>query len=341
MEAKDDANLFSTSLRIFLQEQLEGNEIYIAWFEGEVSDFVRFNQAKVRQPGTVHQYVLSVTLIDGARHASVVVNLSRDQSVDRALLRQEILHLREELRDVPEDPYLLYSTEPHSTEDTSKGILPDAMDATNGICKRAKGYDFVGIYASGDIYRGFANSLGQRNWFSRQSFNLDWSLYHQADKAVKAEYAGFRWSEEGFSQRFERSCAELAVLKVPPRTIPPGTYRAYLSPAAMCEVLQLLSWGDFGTKAHRTKTTALLRLAEESECLNPMVSITEDTQHGAGPAFGGEGFLRPDAVPLIAEGRLANTLCSPRSAKEYGVQTNGSDHESTRSSEYDAGLAFP
>jgi predicted Zn-dependent protease len=38
--------------------------------------------------------------------------------------------------------------------------------------------------------------------------------------------------------------------------------------------------------------------------------------------------LRPDQVPLIKNGKIAGTLISPRSAREYGIDTNGaSEHE--------------
>ena len=54
-------------------------------------------------------------------------------------------------------------------------------------------YRLVGVYAGGTICRGFANSLGQRNWHEVDSFNFDWSLYLEADKAVKGRYAGLDW----------------------------------------------------------------------------------------------------------------------------------------------------
>ncbi len=47
----------------FLSAQLTGQEVYTAWLSGETSDFIRLNHGKVRQPGTVHQYSLSLDLI--------------------------------------------------------------------------------------------------------------------------------------------------------------------------------------------------------------------------------------------------------------------------------------
>ena len=48
---------------------LRGSEVLTLFVESEQSDFVRFNEAKVRQAGTVTQGQLLLDLIDGLRHA--------------------------------------------------------------------------------------------------------------------------------------------------------------------------------------------------------------------------------------------------------------------------------
>src|SRR6185312_8639494 len=55
----------------------------------------------------------------------------------------------------------------------------------------------------------------------------------------------------------------------------------------------------------------------------PLVTLAEDVAHGIGPAFQGQGFLKPPRIDLIAAGKLGEPLVSPRSAKEYGLGTNG------------------
>jgi len=127
-----------------------------------------------------------------------------------------------------------------------------------------EGTDMVGVYAGGPVYRGFANSLGQRNWFCRTSFNFDWSLHHAGDKAVKSSYAGFEYNRDTLGRKMARAKEKLRLVDKAPRTIEPGRYRVYLSPAALQEVLALLGWGGFGFKARRTKTTSLIRMAEEA-----------------------------------------------------------------------------
>ena len=44
---------------------------------------------------------------------------------------------------------------------------------------------------------------------------------------------------------------------------------------------------------------------------------------GSAPAFQAEGFVKPPFVPLITHGTLGDALVSPRTAKEYGLATNG------------------
>jgi predicted Zn-dependent protease len=302
---------------------LHGQEVYTCTFHGEDSDFVRFNRSAIRQPGTVAQRILSLDLIDGRRHAPGDIALSGDLEIDHARLIDLVKGLREKLPYLPEDPYLLYATEMHSSEHLGENRLPSRAAAVAAILEAGRGYDLVGIYAAGGIYAGFANSLGQRNWFSSYSFNFDWSFYHQGDKAVKTAYAGFVWDQAAFAQKVTAALEQLAVLRQPPRTIPPGQYRVYLAPAALYDILELLSWRGFGLKAHRTKQTTLLKMVEEGTQLHPAVTIIENTRDGVAPNFQGAGFIKPDQVTLIDAGVFRDCLVSPRSAQEYGVPTNG------------------
>lgn len=310
-----------------LQRRLRGDEVFVAWFDGEDSDFVRYNRGRVRQPGTVMQRALQVDLISGARHATCDIALSGQADLDQARLFAEIERVREVIPHLPEDPHLLYSETPVSTERIDTGAVPEATDIAVTIAELAGAYDFVGLYAGGLVYKGFASSLGQRNWFQRPSFHLDFSLYHGGDKAVKAAYAGFAWDTSAFSRKLAEAAEQLAVLGKPAKTIAPGKYRVYLAPAAMSSLLWLLAWDGFGLKCQRTKQSALIKMALGEAQLSPLVSMRENTRDGAGPGFQSAGFVKPDSVSLIREGRLVDALISPRSAKEYGAATNGANSD--------------
>ena len=303
--------------------RLQGGEVYTCGFHGEDSAFVRFNRSAVRQPGTVMQRTLSLDLIQGQRHAAGDVALSGDVATDEARIDQVLTSLRETLPHLPEDPYLLYATDVQQSEHHGDNRLPENAQAVEAIIAAGQGRDLVGIYAAGGIYSGFANSLGQRNWFSSYSFNFDWSFYHTADKAVKTAYAGFAWDDDEFAHKVEAAADQLAVLQHAPRTIEPGRYRVYLSPAALYDILEILSWGGFGMKDHRTKQTTLLKMIEDDARLHPSVTLCDNTRDGVAPNFQEAGFLKPDQVTLIDHGAFRDCLVSPRSAKEYDVPTNG------------------
>ncbi|HEY5870544.1 MAG TPA: metallopeptidase TldD-related protein [Candidatus Tectomicrobia bacterium] len=305
---------------------LKGDEVYTCTFRGEDSDFVRFNQSAMRQAGTVTQRFLNLDLIRGQRHAAADVALSGDLEEDRVRLAQVVAALREQLPHLPEDPYLLYATEVQSSVHEGQNTLPDSTAAVQAVLDAGRGRDLVGFYAAGCIYAGFANAFGQRNWFASYSFNCDWSLYYQADKAVKTAYAGFVWEPEEFTRKVDTAAVQLEQLRQEPRTIPPGHYRVYLAPAALDDILHTLTWGGFGLKDHRTKQTTLLKMVEEGTRLHPAVTLRENTRDGVAPNFQGVGFIKPDEVTLIEAGAFRNCLVSPRSAKEYGVPTNGASN---------------
>lgn len=303
---------------------LQGKERYTCTFDAEDSDFVRFNRSAVRQAGTVSQRFLSVNLINGHRHTHGSVSLSGDWQEDASRVHTLLGNLREQLPYLPEDPHLLYATEVHSSEHHGDNRLPEDTGAiVAAILAAGRGRDLVGIYAAGGIQNGFANSFGQRNWFSSYSYNFDWSFYHQADKAVKCGYAGFVWNPAEFTHKVNTAAEQLTVLAQSPRTIEPGRYRVYLAPAALADIVGLLSWGGFGLKAHRTKQTVLLKMVEEGARLHPTITLQENTADGVAANFQEAGFIKPDRVTLIENGAFRDCLISPRSAKEYSVQTNG------------------
>ena len=304
-----------------LEASLKAGEALLCNLSAERSDFVRFNKALVRQAGTVEQAYLTLRLVRERRQASATVALAGNGD-DEPLALSALGKLRDSLAALPADPWLLINEAPHSSATERRGALVSAPDVVGQVLAAARGQDLVGFYAGGTLYRGFANSLGQRNWHEVDSFNFDWSLYRQGDQAVKTSYAGFDWAPDAFTATMSRAAAEVDLLALPRRTLEPGEYRAYLAPAALQEVLGMLSWGGFSARSRVTKQSPLL-LMEEGRTLSPKVSLAEDTAQGIGPAFQAQGFLKPARVELIHGGKLGQPLVSPRSAKEYGLATNG------------------
>ncbi len=309
----------------FLTSQMRGDEVFTAYLTAEDSDFVRINHAKVRQPGSVSQANLQLRLIHQGRQCSVTVGLVGNLSSDKAQLTSQLDSLRDLLPHLPQDPHLLINETVDSSEQIETNELIDTADMVDNILTASAGLDCVGILASGSNYRAFANSFGQRNWFASHNFNWDWSLVHSVDKAVKSGYAGKKWDSNIFAQKMEQAKQQLALLARPSKTLAPGSVRAYLSPVALSEILDLLSWSGFGLASHKNKTTPLLGLLEGNQQLSAKFSLSEDVGGGVAPDFQADGFRRPSSVSLIEQGQLSGALVSPRSAKEFGVDTTGAN----------------
>jgi len=307
-----------------LDAALAHGERYTASFCGETTDFVRMNRGKVLQPGHVEQRHLTVQLVRGARHASHVVTLTGDRGTDATALRDAMAALRGVLPELADDPHLMFPSNVASSRSERGGPLPPTAQLVDTILAAADGEDLVGILAAGPVQRGFANSEGQRNWHQATTFNLQWSLYFRADKAVKSSYAGFRWDAAQFAARMTHARERLALISRPAKSLTPGRYRAYLAPSAMEEIAGLLSYGAFSGRALATQQSALARMQSGAR-LDPRVAIAEDIAGGVAPSFQGEGFARPDRVPLIGEGALVGSLVSPRTAREFNLAANGAN----------------
>ena len=304
-----------------------------ARFAAEVSDFVRMNRGQVRQPGSVTQAYLDVDLVRGTTHAVHSLSLTGDLPTDRAALKEAVAGLRAALPDLAPDPHLALPAEVASSRHAAGGALPPAEDIVGKVLDAAAGLDLVGLYAGGPVYRGYTNTLGQRNWHAATCFALQWSLYHRADKAVKCAYSGLAWDPAAFAAAMSEAKIELAKMAQPAVKLAPGRYRAYLTPAAMEDLVSLLGWGGFSARALATRQSPLTRMRGQDNGdaglrLDPRVTMTEATADGVAPAFQDEGFARPARVPLIDAGRLVGALVSPRTAREFGDAfgpTNGAN----------------
>jgi len=305
---------FATAER--LSRGLRAGETLLCNLSAERSDFVRFNHARVRQAGTVEQGYLTLRLARDRRQAAATVMLDGDGHDDA------LRALRDALEGLPEDPWLLFNESPSSTESVRRGALPAAQDLPGVVFQESGKLDLVGFYAGGTIMRGFANSLGQRNWHEIDSFDFDFSLHGEGDRAAKGGYAGFEWNRRSFEDKVAAVREQFRILEKAQRSLGTGEYRAYLAPRALGEITTLLNWGAFSARSQKTRQSPLLHMQEGAR-LSSKVTLRENTAEGLSPQFQGDGFLKPERVVLIEKGELRNALVSPRTAKEYGLETNG------------------
>jgi predicted Zn-dependent protease len=303
---------------------LRAGEAHTMSFAGEATDFVRMNRGKVRQPGHVEQRSVALRLANGARHASHLLTLTGSATIDRDAIASAVAQLRGALASLPEDPHLLLPDTVTSSRSLRSATVPPAAAIVDDVLTLAKGHDLVGMLATGAVHRGFADSRGQRNWHAVDTFNLQWSLYHRADKAVRSSYSGLDWSADELRTRVAATIDQLALVSRPAKTIAPGQYRAFLTPAAMQEITDLLHWGGFSARALETQQSALAKMRADAR-FDPRVAFSEDIADGVAPAFQNDGFARPANTPLITDGKLTGALVSPRTAREFGLATNGAN----------------
>ena len=310
----------------YLFNSLESNEILILNFDAEQTDFVRFNHAKIRQAGNVDQATLTLSLVYKRKSLNSIIRLSLDYQKDSVLLLRTLYYLRREIPELPQDPYLMYERNLNSLDRETKNKPLDSFNITDSILQGCHSLDMVGILSTGAIMKGFSNSLGQFNWHESQSFNFDWSMYTDTGKAIKQNYSDQVWDQNIFSSLLDESKQKLQVIDNKEQTIQPGEYRVYLSPSALNEIVDMLSWGGFSYKANKIGSSPLHLMMKGEKKLNKIVSFTEDLTNGISPKFHSDGFIKPDTTELIINGEYKSSLISPRSALEYSVNHNAAEY---------------
>ena len=153
-----------------LFSRLDNGENLVLSLNGENSQFVRFNNASIRQTGLVDDADPGLKFIANDRTCNGGFTISGDSDLDLKRGLDEIERMRGESKEIPEDPFLVMPTDSESSRElkTANGLpFEDAVDA---ILPAMGGTDFVGILANGKMYRGSANNLGQKHWFETESF---------------------------------------------------------------------------------------------------------------------------------------------------------------------------
>ena len=314
----------------WLKHATTDKEHFQLGYADEASEFVRFNHAQVRQAGQVQQASLNLKLINDGRHADLGITLSGEAELDRQRLANGLQQLRETLPLLPPDPYLLLNPDAWHNHNEQLRPLPELAQVLDDISQAADGVDLVGFYAAGPISRGFASSTGAFGWHRANSFNFDFSLFHANGEAVKASYAGHTWNSADFAARFQQAREQLAFLGRPLHNLAPGQYRAYLAPAALEEIISIITWGGFSAQAIASKGSSLQRLYAGDQSLSPLVTVDEQISGSLSQAFSTEGYPRKD-VTLINAGQAEGQLINSRSAAEYGLNTNGASSDESPS----------
>ena len=309
-------------LNNYIFSHLNKDETLVTNISGENSQFIRFNNSKVRQTGLIDDMSFTMTLISRNRRTSISMTLTANEQKDKILISNYLNKLRSNIKSLPEDPFIVMPTLSDSSKEINKGKLLDYKDSVNHLLPIMQGVDLTGIWASGKIFSGNANSLGLEHWFETETYGLDYSLITPTKKMVKDCYAGTIWEQNQYENFIEESKNKLELMYKDPMKIDPGEYRTYIAPDGVSDLLSMLSWGGISEASIQQGDSSLIKLKNLESKLSPCFTLSEDFSNGMVPRFNGMGEVAPEKLPLIVAGTLKNTLVSSRTEKEYNVPTN-------------------
>lgn len=328
---------FDSVATLALAELLPGERAAIG-YAAEHTSFMRFNNGRVRQSGTVEQSDLSIKLWKGAKTYAIQLALSGKPDVDGERVAGAISQARAVMPLLPDDPFQAIPESAESSDARYPGALLPEADIPARVLGPAQGLDFTGIFSQGQMCRAAANSAGARHWFQTETFLVDYSAWLPNGRAVKSSYAGRTWSDADYAARLQATRQSLGNLDKPEKVLTPGKYRAFITADALNEVVTFFSWNGFGERGIRQGESAYIAMREGRESLSPRFSFSQDFSIGVQPAFNDEGELSPPVLPIVTKGKIENTIVSSRTAKQYGLESNGaSDDEDVRSVSIAAG----
>ncbi|MBR8832662.1 MAG: TldD/PmbA family protein [Stigonema ocellatum SAG 48.90 = DSM 106950] len=321
-----------------LLEKKEESEEFIAKLSSEQSQFTRFNQAKVRQTGYVADGWIELTLIHNQRSNFRQFAFTGNWEVDWQVAYKALSELREELPLLPMDPYVVLPVGKNISREIHSGNLLAAEAVVPTVLEQVAELDFTGLYAGGVVIKAYGDSSGQKHWFATDSFTLDYSIFTTEGRAVKGILAGSDWNNEAYIAQINYEKKQLELLSHPAREVPRGQYKTYFAPAAVADLLAMLSWGGTSEADLQQGGSALALLWRKEKQLSPVFSLKENFRRGLMPRFNEWGEMAALELPLIERGVLVNTLVNSRTAKEYQKTSNAANgDESLRVPEVSVG----
>lgn len=316
-----DWELTFNQLMDALMTQLQARETLQVTLIAEISQFTRFNQARVRQTGSVENGLLTLSLMAHQRVTTASLSFAGDKEIDWPPLLETLMLLRDEVTQLPEDAYLVLPDGDAQSREVYVGHVLATTAVAPTLMPPLAGLDAAGLYAGGFSVRAYADSVGQRHWFATTNFTLDYSFFTSTGQAVKGTYAGRTWDDAAYRENLKAAKTLLEQMSQPPKVVDRGGYRTYLAPAAVAELVNMLSWGGIGEASIRRGGSALGPLHRQERMLSEKVHLTEDFAQGQVPRFNQYGELAALTMPLIQAGQLVNTLVSARTAKEYDLES--------------------
>lgn len=227
------------------QLSLPKHQFLFVHFDADQSDYVRFNQGKVRQAGRISTLKLTLVLVErrgdgSAAQMQYQLSATTLPELDRAQCAQALAQLQTLIVEASSDPLLLFNEVPAQSESILLADLPkvDVMVETIERATRELSeigpVDLVGFLALGPRARGLLSTLGHSHYQSSHSYFFDFSVYAGGlafpksaeirDKAVKQSIADTRWDPARLTSLIREAARQSQVLLQPAKRLAPGPY---------------------------------------------------------------------------------------------------------------------
>ena len=305
-----------------IYSHLKRNELLTLSFTGEESQFIRLNNAKIRQTGLVHDADIHMKMIANGRTCTGSFTLSGNDDIDTKRASLEIERMRLESTQILEDPYLIIPEGTGSSREIKNSNGLNFKDAVDAILPVIQGVDFVGILSNGKMFRGNSNSLGQEHWFETESFSLDYSLVATNHQMFKGTFAGTDWDQNEYEGYLKQSKKKLELMELSPVKVKTGNYKTWFEPAAVSDFLSMFSWNGISEASIQQGCSGFGKMRNDNVRLSSKFSISEDFSSGLVPKFNSDGEVSAEELKIISSGELKNTLISSRTANEYDRTSN-------------------
>lgn len=310
-----------------LYSDLKTGEHLTLSLQGENSQFIRINNAKIRQTGLVNNTDISFDFIYDNRNCQGQITLTGDYETDHKRAVAELNRLRAEIVQLPKDPFVVLPENTGSTRGSKKANGLGIDQAVDALLPVMAGVDLVGIWSSGRIFSGSSNSAGQKHWFETDTYSLDFSLVNQDHKMVKGTFAGSDWDQSKYEAYIKDAKQKLELMNKKPVKMKPGKYRTWFESKAVANFISMFSWQGVSEANIRQGSSAFIKMRDGDAKLSPIFSLNEDFRSGLVPQFNEIGEIAPEVLAIIEKGNLVNTMVSSRTAKEYKVESNKANGE--------------
>ena len=305
-------------------DSLKETEQLTIYFEGENSQYFRFNDSKLRQSGIIEDYAVTISIFNGKKslQSSTTISADIDSSVNNLI--NEVSALREPLELIPENEFTVFPDSFDSIDIYTKGELPKRDDILDLLMNIIKVDKLTGVWTSGKIFRGCSTSEGTTHWFEKDSFIFDFSLIDKDENMVKVLHPGSDWNKSKFIAVFEDAVEKLRFMNKPKIELKPGKYKVWFEPNAVADFVDMFNWNGVSESSLRNGASCLLKMRNNDEKLSHLFSLNESFQSQSTAPFNSRGEVSSD-VSIIENGSLKNTLVNTKTGLEYDISSNNAE----------------